>query len=264
MREAPPSKKARLLRSQGKEKKGPFKITKFKPFEGEKSDGNSGERIYQCVNKAIEEANGTFMGENGTKDAIYNKNNDSFAVAQQLNYLICLCMHKRDITDGAGERDLSYFMLIELYNHYPKTMSKLLKIFALDYGSLLDLNKIAVICTQEIHTLGATNLERQEKLSEIIERIVEIYHECFENDEYQTIAAKWAPRQGKSVDRITDLCAKIAEKVFPSGINENTDSQKVRKKKKNDSLHLFRQKCTILNSDNTEVKLCAKEMMKVL
>merc|ERR1712165_574074 len=72
------------------------------------------------------------------------------ATSKQLNYLIALCFHKRDIQDGAGERDCSYWMFIHLFEKFPEIMSELLEIFVSHYGSILDLNKLSCIIAKDL------------------------------------------------------------------------------------------------------------------
>lgn len=266
MREAPASKLALKMQRAGKEKKK-YKIGRFKPFEGQEI-GASKEQVKKLILEIIKDARENFTDKRHT--------------SQQICYLIALIFNKRDIIDGGGERDLSYQMMIEIYHYYPLTVKKLLKLFVFEYGSLLDLNKIACLIVEELQQIDkqiaiekeaqnekpdqnqplpksiSDKLATKEKLKELTSAITDIYVEAFECSSHETLAGKWAPRQGKSVDRITNLSVKIAEKLFPPGILEG-DNNKARSQKKNISLKLYRQKLTILNSDSTEAKLCAKE-----
>merc|ERR1712050_110608 len=58
-------------------------------------------------------------------DAVIDEANKKRSQEEQA-FCIILAFHKRDIQDGAGERDLSYHMLIELHQHFPKTIESLL------------------------------------------------------------------------------------------------------------------------------------------
>merc|ERR1712154_212571 len=132
MPEAPESKKAKKAKLQNKEKRDFSVSNGFKKFTGQ-AMGASRAKVVEEVNSCL----------NGSKDTEYN--------AAQIAHTILMCVHKRDIEDGAGERDLSFWILLELYYKYPETMKKVLKAMVTKpYGSFLDLNKIACLVKEDV------------------------------------------------------------------------------------------------------------------
>merc|ERR1712071_171264 len=108
--------------------------------------------------KVIQEVNTCLSGQSGNPE--FN--------AAQIAHTILMCVHKRDIDDGAGERDLSYWMFLELYHKYPVTMKKVLSaIVTKPYGSFLDLNIS----------------EKKELAVELESEIVNIYKQALESND---------------------------------------------------------------------------------
>lgn len=88
--EAPPSKRAKKAIAEGKEKKE-FKISNgFRPFTGQKM-GASRETIAEYIQTQLNDCSQGY-------------------IPQEHAFLILLAVNKRDIEDGAGERDLFYFI----------------------------------------------------------------------------------------------------------------------------------------------------------
>jgi Mg-chelatase subunit ChlD len=114
--------------------------------------------------------------------------------------LVVLAFHTRDIREGKGERDLFYKIFTYLYLKNPDILSKCLQLVP-EYGSWLDL--------QKIHGISMT--------SSLNEQIVSFYSkqllEDSEKEHNLTLAAKWAPREGKQWDSLAKL---IAKSMYPS------------------------------------------------
>lgn len=250
MRQAPESSAAKKQKLAGKDKKPDFKVGKFKPFKGQMM-GAGRDKVKEFMDNAIVEG----LGQD--KDL----NLDDKAKSKHLNYLIALCFNKRDIEDGAGERDLSYYMFIELYFKFPETMLKLLKLWVYDYGSLLDLNKISCIIAEDLKQQANEDVTI-ELYKNLKNEIIKIYADSFNDDKQKLNAAKWAPRINKSVDRLTNLGKDLANFMFPPSI-EDQDNSLTKKSKMNASYKCYRTKLTIENSENLEVKMCAKEFTHI-
>ena len=257
-RQAPDSKRAKKAKLEGKPKKEDFKLSKFKPFKGQNC-GASVDQINELVDQCISDL---------------ENENFSFTEAdksKQLNYLAALICHKRDIEDGAGERDLSYNMLINFFMKYPDQGEVLVKLFAFTYGSLNDLNKISEIIAEE---LGKTknsmadwptsDLEERKKILNRMDKcLVDIYVSAFNDHKNQKKnAAKWAPRIGKHTDRISKLGQKLCYALYPPGVQEN-DSVSVKKKKQNQSQKLYREFLSLNNSGNLEQNMCSKNWSEI-
>jgi len=202
MTEAPESRAAKRAKAANKEKKE-FSLDGFKKFTGQQSGANR-ERVIQEVKTCLE----------GAKNTEYN--------LAQVGYTIVMCVYKRDIEDGAGERDLSYWIFLELYHVYPETMKKVLKAIVMKpYGSFVDLNKIANLNKEDFE-----NLEKKERAKELEAEIVNIYQEALFNNNIS--AAKWLPRYGKHDDRKSQLYRKVAKSMYH--VEDHNISQKLLRK----------------------------------
>jgi hypothetical protein len=205
MSEAPESKKAKRAKAANKEKKEFSVSNGFKKFTGQASGADRA--------KVIQEVNTCLSGQS---------ENPEFNAAQ-IAHTILMCVHKRDIDDGAGERDLSYWMFLELYHKYPVTMKKVLSAMVTKpYGSFLDLNKIGNLNKDDFKIS-----EKKELAIELEAEIVEIYKNALESN--NVAAAKWLPRYGKHDDRKTQLYRKVAKSMFPC--DDHNVSQKLLRKK---------------------------------
>ena len=256
MREAPLTKKAKLKIEQGLEK-SEFKVSKFKPFKGQNMGANR-KTVEEYIDKVISDVDQNQLSPEAT--------------GQQLNYLVALCLNKRDIQDGAGERDLSYWMFIHLFYKFPKIMRPLLKLFAFEFGSLLDLNKMSCIIAEDLSGQMLTVNPANKKLDEakknsrknLKQAIIETYVIAFENTDLgqEANAAKWAPRINKSVDRISKLGKDLANALFPNGVDLEKDSKEVKRQKYDKSLKLYRQKIADINKKamTIEVKMCENDL----
>lgn len=250
-REAPESRRAKKAKLAGKVKKEEFKVSKFKAFKGQMMGANE-DTVVDSVNQVLSD-----ITEFSFTDADSSK---------QLNYLAALICHKRDIEDGAGERDLSYQMLIKFFESYPAQGEVLVRLFGMVYGSLNDLNKMSEILSDELNkksSSGEFDESRRENLVRMEQAIVQTYKEAFENHLNQKKnAAKWAPRIGKHTDRISKLGQKLAYALYPPGIKED-ESISSQKKKQNASQKLYREFLSLNNSGNLEQNMCAKNYEEI-
>ena len=192
-------------------------------FKGQECGASRG-TVRQYIDAVIDEAN--------TKQS-----------QEELAFCIILAFHKRDIQDGAGERDLSYHMLIELHQHFPKTIESVLSLLVEHFGSVLDYNKIYQILHEDLKTDAPESALK----AQLSRKIIENYANLIEKGDLN--ALKWAPRINKSVDKLCGLGKKIAKKLYP--VNSVKDE--------NISFKLYRKKLTSGKITTLETKMCANE-----
>jgi hypothetical protein len=106
-----------------------------------------------------------------------------------LEDLLVLAFHTRDILEGKGERELFYKMFLH-FVHFSTDKDTLLKLVKLipDYGAWFDLQRLVKDSTAD---------------KELLNRILDIYSAQLKLDDVsvggtQSLAGKWAPREGKS------------------------------------------------------------------
>jgi len=148
-----------------------------------------------------------------------------------LKYLFKLIIYTRDIENGKGERLLFYRLILNYYsltNYCKKQVIELLPYLTggykckleKPYGSFLDLNKLIEVIYDEYDP---------DDYIELIEAIVELYIKNLKYDNNSlkpSLAAKWAPRINKSLDKKTNLGKLICERMYSEYKNYNT-SQKL-------------------------------------
>ncbi len=139
-----------------------------------------------------------------------------------------LLAYTRDIDTGKGERDVAYWFFLELFRVYPETCTRFLQMLyntptKNPYGAFLDYNKLYAIC----HTdLDRVSIEAQgeihARLESIQAEIAHIYCVVLKEDmlaleagEGVSLAGKWAPRIGGSVDKKCGLAKRLAAELFP-------------------------------------------------
>lgn len=114
---------------------------------------------------------------------------------------IKLIFYTRDIRNGKGEREISFYMLEFLREYMYDTYKINIKNLSLKYGRLKDLIDLA-----------KTNIYNDIELN--------IFADILKEDltkKKPSLAVKWAPREGKKYNNITLLLAKI---LFPNDDND--------------------------------------------
>lgn len=142
-----------------------------------------------------------------------------------LNYLFKLILYTRDIHYGKGERYLFYKLLLYFYKINPTCKQIVFDIIPYitggyklssdikPYGSFLDLNKLLEIIYKE-------NI--REEYYELVEYIIEHYIDNIFNDYNSdsdsniSLAAKWIPKVGKSLDKKYNIAKLIIERCYPT------------------------------------------------
>ena len=137
--------------------------------------------------------------------------------------LFVIAFHTRDIDDGKGERDLFYWLFVELYKYFPDTAITLLPLIPLRYGSWKDVNLMLELLHDDILASGGAFRKNpeQESLEKLEDALLSMFEtKLFEDDEnYRakgenkkvSLCAKWAPRESGHFGL---LARKIAIKMF--------------------------------------------------
>jgi hypothetical protein len=124
--------------------------------------------------------------------------------------LLVLAFHTRDILEGKGERELFYKMFLHMV-HFSKDKEVELSLVKLipDYGAWFDLQRLVKD--------GQDGTADKDLLDRVLDCYCkQILGEC-RNGDKQSLAAKWAPREGKSDSWLAKLLArKMFSKTFPS------------------------------------------------
>ena len=128
-----------------------------------------------------------------------------------------LMFHTRDIRGGKGERILFKTMYSAVSHHYPKLAAYLHTLIP-EYGSWQD-----VVALIEYDMPGTASEELKKMLIAQL-RADEATGEA--TGEAISLAAKWAPREGKSTDA---LARKIASDMFPSLLRRQEQMSSYRK-----------------------------------
>ena len=205
------------------------------------------------IQKTIREKISTLV-ENVVQEAFTTKS------TEEIPFMIALMFFKRDINDGAGQRLEAYYIFIELYLRFPKTMSKLLPLFPETHGSWLDLNKISCIIREDYKKSKLSTSESSGSLITLNNLISKTFASAIEKDNIG--ALKWAPRIGKAVDRISNLGKHIAERLYPASIN-STDSKSERNRKRATSYKLYRKKLASNTLVTVENQMCENEWQEI-
>src|SRR3989338_251578 len=138
-----------------------------------------------------------------------------------LNDLFSLAFHTRDILEGKGERQLLYWFLLKLFDHFPTQVLRVMKLIPV-YGSWQDLRQLWEMTRLLDHK------------SDIADRCVELFVQQLklENEKLMsdppnstvTLCAKWAPRETGHYRR---MAHEIASRLCPK-LNINRTMQAYR------------------------------------
>ena len=147
--------------------------------------------------------------------------------------LILIMFNLRSIrtTYGKGERTLSYWMFLKLYDFMPKTMIGLLPILS-DYGSFADYNGLIQIIHSDIKQITVMNwydktiVNAKKELNSLSIEIYKLwavqlltdYDSLISSSETKSeisLAAKWVPKEGRAIDKNLRVAKSIAKLMFP-------------------------------------------------
>lgn len=121
---------------------------------------------------------------------------DSFPSKENIVQLIVMAFYCRDILEGCGERDLFYYFFEIIFQYRPQLAKELLYLIP-SYGAWFDLYMMFE------KSLGKDSL--------LVNKAVDIYYQqlLIDSENPKTLAAKWAPREGKHSswfgEKIADL-----------------------------------------------------------
>lgn len=126
--------------------------------------------------------------------------------------LFVLMFHKRNPRGGEGEKQITYTMLLNIYNHYPDTIVKLVHLLA-DFGYYKDFYQIweaiSNLVTTEIDKASGAEKKKATEfyftkynplISEIVKYTIQQRNsdlDTLKNDEKNiSLIGKWIPREG--------------------------------------------------------------------
>lgn len=193
--------------------------------------GTTRERVYELLNNALGEARGA--GGNFEADAIAD--------------LFVVWAHCRDRTEGKGERLVSYFIFMWLYEHFRKTATVLLKQYP-TLGYWKDLSQLYVQAHGKGGIWDGFQTEIVNMFADQLRRDTEELRTNPESTNI-TLCAKYVPKEGRSFDKKTGITKRIAQALFPEDFK--TDFRR--------AMCRFRKLYTPLNKhiDTVEVKECS-------
>jgi hypothetical protein len=109
----------------------------------------------------------------------------------------------RDVREGKGERDLSFWVLSEISRQLPDLFHVLLRLFVQEFGSFQDLLGLYVSVDGE--SSDVVSVVRQSCVSVLVDSLIE---------DSGSLAGKWAPRhQSKKTSRRAKLKNQMAEDI---------------------------------------------------
>jgi len=139
--------------------------------------------------------------------------------------LFLMAFQTRHCRGGKGERDLFYHMVLELAIIYPKTTASLMPIVP-HFGSYKDWFQIIRLAKDERRRLTEQRTPGRrvkEAMTTIADIIIDLARDKLVSDRQifdsgkppseLSLLAKWAPREGKNMDK---LAKELAGKIFPN------------------------------------------------
>ena len=175
------------------------------------------QRLIQNVNVAITQKSGLKAGP------------DARAVTSKvLEDLVLMTFNLRDVrgTYGRGERTLSYWMFMNLFKMRPKPVSVLLRELP-NYGGWMDINNLYEMTFND----AWTSFLDDEKITMLRNELATTYATQLVKDimnldksttsrdetvEKVSLAAKWVPKEGRSLDKRTRMGKHVARLMYPS------------------------------------------------
>ena len=157
--------------------------------------------------------------------------------------------HCRDRTNGKGERAVSYYMFMWLYEHFPRTTFDLLSQYP-TLGYWKDLSQLYLLAHQT-RSGPKWNTFKQNIVRCFTNQLTKDADEldCNSHSTNVSLCAKYIPKEGRSFDKKTKITKAIVSSLFPDLFK--TDFRKAMKK--------FRSLYTRLNRhiDTVEIKECS-------
>jgi hypothetical protein len=175
------------------------------------SRGISREKIQETISEIFEDINSTKSQEE---------------VLKKIQDIVILCLNIRDIRGnyGKGERDITYWILVEILKFKEQLAYSLFKELP-NFGSYLDYCKIYEILHEDNEKFLMDMMEKitVEQLLSDLNTVTDLNkknEEEISNTERVlcsnlSLLAKWIPREGKKYDRATLFTAKISSLIAP-------------------------------------------------
>jgi len=220
-------------------------------------------RKYDCVHRVriIELINNLLSNINfNDLSSIDIQNTNSYSIIRDL---ILIWVNTRSIRTkyGWGVRLSSYWIFNELYIRYPYTMYWFLYELP-KFGSFVDLNNLYELMYLE----GKTNLTSY-KLKDDIAKVYAYFlmkdiqfvknnlGKNLLNKEMISYAAKWVPREGRSLSKKTGMTTHIVKYLYPNLFKSNRRRAMVQ----------FRKDISLLNKtlDTTEIYMAGRKFSKI-
>ena len=179
--------------------------------------------------------------------------------------LIVLAFQTRDCRGGKGEKDLSRWLLLELYQRFPRTIDALVPLFP-EYGYWRDLSLFIQDCSTPASKVAKGKKQRTQvdpKYQPLVSHLYRVWADQLLQDEQTMIdyrysppesgekpklslAAKYVPKEGRSFDRKFGASKRLAELLFPEQFRKDFRG----------AMRLFRQLVSGLNETiNTTERL---------
>ena len=189
--------------------------------------------------------------------------------------LIVTAFHTRDIRNGKGERKIFYYMIIELYKYFPKTIIATLPLIS-HYGYYKDYFLMIESIYENIESNNYNFDVLVDKIYDfIVEELIKDIDKYTKWNEKQnekqnanqnanthpqlTLLAKYIPKENKHFDRkygmVDILCKKLSDKQN----NKNNKSNKTNCRKQ------YRKIVSVLNNllDVPEIKMAANNFAQI-
>ncbi len=147
---------------------------------------------------------------------------------EYMGYLIKLIFKIRDITEGNGEQDIFYKLLMMLnkqnYSIIPEFFPFLTggydrkgeRVKTMPYGSFKDLNNLYKLCSMD------RSMENDSLKNSILSYIrYTVLRDSEDETIHPTLCVKWLPRENKSVDKKCNMACDISKKLFGAYLPKN-------------------------------------------
>tara|TARA_Y100000741_G_C18256463_1_gene559142 strand:- start:1319 stop:3001 length:1683 start_codon:yes stop_codon:yes gene_type:complete len=153
---------------------------------------------------------------------------------EYMSYFIKLIFKIRDITEGNGEQDIFYKLIMMLNKKNNLITTELLpfltggydrngdRVKMMPYGSFKDLNNLYKLCVID---KSVENDYLKNSILSYIKYTLLIDSKA----DYPTLCVKWVPREKKSVDQISNMTTDISKKLFGEYLPKNKLLENYRK-----------------------------------
>jgi len=146
---------------------------------------------------------------------IFVQSNKEGCLADAVVELFCIWAQLRDREDGKGERKVSYYLFLEMFQRYPVTSLKLIKLYPF-YGYWKDLSQLYLLADGESYSSIRKEIEMI--FAKQLTEDHRTYNTWIKNGKKNklkiSLCAKYVPKENKSFDKKTGISHKIANCLF--------------------------------------------------